>query len=181
MRHVFQEMTPGDRWRAKAAIWVLVCLLILGAGHYLWRNNAGFKLLYDTYGPAIEQMLEDASEPAPTEQKTAPSLVGDDDQDRLSNLLELVLASDPKSKDTDQDGYTDFEEWFAGYDPVVKDAVLDEAVLAQRVAVFAAKPGYAKYNGLLIHYEALRQAHVEAGNTSRVFEIDAKLRELKGR
>lgn len=46
----------------------------------------------------------------------------DDDLDGLNNSWERSLGSDPNSPHSDNDGYTDLEEWIAGSDPTDSDS-----------------------------------------------------------
>jgi len=42
----------------------------------------------------------------------------DNDQDKLTNFEEKLLGTNPDNKDTDGDGYDDYSELIAGYDPL---------------------------------------------------------------
>lgn len=68
----------------------------------------------------------DDSSPSDTDEAGQDILeaTGDEDGDRLSNGEEETLGTDPRIPDTDQDGYTDFEEVDAGTDPLDSSSVI---------------------------------------------------------
>lgn len=49
----------------------------------------------------------------------AETLIGDADSDMLDDLEEVTIGTDIYEEDTDGDGYTDGQEIFSGYDPLI--------------------------------------------------------------
>ena len=57
----------------------------------------------------------------------------DDDNDRLSNDLEIALGTDPLNPDTDYDDYSDFEELQNGFNPLGAGPITTDQSLVSKV------------------------------------------------
>jgi HAE1 family hydrophobic/amphiphilic exporter-1 len=67
----------------------------------------------------------------------------DEDQDGLPNYLEAILKTNPQNSDSDNDGYSDGEEIFYGYNPLValpNDKVSEEIQRQWKIAALSASP-----------------------------------------
>jgi hypothetical protein len=68
------------------------------------------------------------------DENTNLTLFEDFDKDGLSNTEEKTLGTDPNSKDTDGDGYSDGVEIESGYDPLIpapNDKIIDDVDVSQ--------------------------------------------------
>ncbi len=67
----------------------------------------------------------------------------DDDQDGLPNYLEAILKTNPQNSDSDNDGYSDGEEIFYGYNPLIalpNDKVSEEIQAQWKMVALSASP-----------------------------------------
>jgi HAE1 family hydrophobic/amphiphilic exporter-1 len=67
----------------------------------------------------------------------------DDDQDGLPNYLEEILKTNPQNSDSDGDGYSDGEEIFYGYNPLIalpNDKASEEIQAQWKIAALSASP-----------------------------------------
>lgn len=105
--------------------------------------------------------------------------VGDEDEDGLDNVLEAFLGSDPLKEDTDGDGFTDYEEFVAGYS-VLMDS--DGEITATDLEIYQARflERYNYVGDVLIFYYLERSlALFKAGGNKVGLQEFAKAIELE--
>ncbi len=113
-----------DDFRSKAFVWALA-ILLGGIILFVNQHSIGERITAVLDAPEITEFVQSFSE------ITSPVdsiLSGDSDNDGLDNALEVVLASDISKKDTDGDGFSDYDEFLSGYSliEVGGDAIAQE-------------------------------------------------------
>lgn len=129
-------MTEQDNRRNRIAATFLAIFAVAG-GLYAWLAVLGLDV--SELANKVQTEIE-ALDTAPTYENQASNKQAvydfDYDHDGLNGELEAMLGSDDNVVDTDGDGYDDYQEFLAFYDPTADSAVLTQEVVHDRVQTF---------------------------------------------
>ena len=100
----------------------------------------------------------------------------DDDQDGLPNYLEAILKTNPQNSDSDNDGYSDGEEIFYGYNPLIalpNDKVSEEIQAQWKMAALSASP---EINGETtpLHLKDVAEVNEIINNSSILYRMNGE-------
>ena len=168
------ENAPQQERRAKLIIFVLV---ILFAGVYLKFNFS--KLTEAINLGEIDFGVEDQFSSFAQMLKVSTNHA-DDDQDGLDNALEVFLGSDKSLRDSDEDGFTDYEEFASGYDLLSESTeIIDEKQLETLQESFSQHYNYSAGNILQHYYSQRALALYKEGGNDLAFKLFNKALETE--
>lgn len=100
--------------------------IIIGFGIFLALSLSVFVIAVKYFSPKVPDVLPDGEKSAgndslilPASSDAADSEKTDTDKDGLTDVVEKMLKTNPFSKDTDDDGFNDFNELQEGYSPAI--------------------------------------------------------------